>query len=71
MAKDKVTDREALRKACILGNFHISKEDYDKLSEEDKESLVDIGRKLGYPICTEIEPKGKELSTESTPAVYV
>jgi len=66
-----MTDREALRKACIIGNFCITKEDYDRLSEEDKENLVDIGRKLGYRNCTEIEPKGKELSTESIPAVYV
>jgi len=48
-----MSKKEELRKLCIIINFHLTEKQYKKLSEEDKECLARVGRKLGFKECYE------------------
>lgn len=50
-------DIETLRKLCIMVNFHLTEDEYKELSENEKEEMVQIGRKLGKEHCVDVPQK--------------
>ena len=56
-----MTDRETLRKLCIMVNFHLTEDEYKKLSEKEKEEMVQIGKKLGKEHCVDVPQRTYSL----------